>query len=148
MAQPGHSPIWTRLQWVRLPVWSVYGLSGLLVGLGLSLPLLAGWHGLFEYESADTQGRSQALRPEMIALPGGTFAMGSESIPDARPVRQVTLSPFLLCRTEVTQSQWKAVMGSDPSDCDYGCEDEAPVQSSPAGAVTHDSSEPWTATCA
>jgi formylglycine-generating enzyme required for sulfatase activity len=34
---------------------------------------------------------------------------------DARPVHSVTLSSFLIGKYEITQSQWKAVMGNTPS---------------------------------
>ena len=60
----------------------------------------------------------------MIYVEGGTFHMGatSEQGSDAekrdlreKPVHQVTLSPFYIGETEVTQELWKAVMGSNPS---------------------------------
>jgi formylglycine-generating enzyme required for sulfatase activity len=53
---------------------------------------------------------------EMITVQGGTFQMGSytgES--DEVPVHSVTLSAFQIGKTEVTQAQWEAVMGSYPS---------------------------------
>ena len=60
------------------------------------------------------------------AVPGGTFDMGctaehSDSCEwewfggDEFPVRTVTLSPFVIGKTEITQRQWKAVMGENPS---------------------------------
>jgi formylglycine-generating enzyme required for sulfatase activity len=54
-----------------------------------------------------------------VRIPSGTFTMGSRAS-DAesheRPPHTVTISrPFYLATTEVTQSQWKAVMGSNPS---------------------------------
>jgi formylglycine-generating enzyme required for sulfatase activity len=47
----------------------------------------------------------------------GSFQMGSETgNPDERPVHEVRLSKgFYLQVTEVTQRQWEAVMGSNPS---------------------------------
>jgi formylglycine-generating enzyme required for sulfatase activity len=60
--------------------------------------------------------------PQMIRIPGGTFQMGSEEGgSDEEPVHTVTLSDFYLGETEVTQAQWRALMGSNPSyfkDCD------------------------------
>ena len=56
---------------------------------------------------------------ELIEIPGGTFWMGS---PDGvgekneRPRHQVTVAPFLIGTYPVTQAQWQAVMGSNPSD--------------------------------
>jgi formylglycine-generating enzyme required for sulfatase activity len=59
---------------------------------------------------------------EMLLVPPGTFMMGcSASLQfgcesDENPVHQVTLTkPFYLGRYEVTQAQWTAVMGSNPS---------------------------------
>jgi formylglycine-generating enzyme required for sulfatase activity len=43
-------------------------------------------------------------------------------------VRRVTLSDYYMGETEVTQAQWRAVMGSDPSDLGFkGC-DACPVE--------------------
>ncbi|MDR2397584.1 MAG: formylglycine-generating enzyme family protein [Spirochaetaceae bacterium] len=57
---------------------------------------------------------------EMVQIPGGSFKMGSpetveDSFDDERPVRTVTLSPFLMGKYEVSQEQYQAVMGSNPS---------------------------------
>jgi len=52
----------------------------------------------------------------LVPIAGGTFSMGSLSGgSDEQPVTTVTLSPFWLAKTEVTQAQWEAVMGSNPS---------------------------------
>ena len=57
-----------------------------------------------------------AMGIDMIACAGGTFSMGSRSGgSDEQPVTTVTLSPFWLAKTEVTQAQWEALMGSNPS---------------------------------
>ncbi len=54
-------------------------------------------------------------------IPAGTFIMGSpdsdsEASSDEKPQHQVTITkPFLMMRTPVTQEQWFAVMGIDPS---------------------------------
>jgi formylglycine-generating enzyme required for sulfatase activity len=68
------------------------------------------------------------LNIEMIEVKGGTFFMGSNDGNDEeRPVHEVTLSDFSIGKYEVTQAQWRAVMGNSPS---YfaGCED-CPVES-------------------
>jgi len=57
---------------------------------------------------------------EMVMVPGGWFLMGSpESEPgreeDEGPAFRVTVRPFWLGKYEVTQAQWDAVMGSNPS---------------------------------
>jgi len=49
-------------------------------------------------------------------IPAGSFDMGSDASFDMQPVHQVTISqPFELETTEVTQAQWRAVMGDNPS---------------------------------
>ena len=58
---------------------------------------------------------------EMVWLPGGTFTMGSPvsetlmSDSDERPQHQVTLGGFWIGKYEVTQGQYRAVMGTNPS---------------------------------
>jgi formylglycine-generating enzyme required for sulfatase activity len=58
---------------------------------------------------------------EMLLVPAGTFMMGCSAStqngcgPDESPTHQVTLSAFYIGRYEVTQAQWTAKMGSNPS---------------------------------
>ena len=54
---------------------------------------------------------------ELRLIPAGTFMMGSvDGEKDEQPVHLVRISkPFYLGQTEVTNDQWKAVMGSIPS---------------------------------
>ena len=54
---------------------------------------------------------------EFMPIEPGSFRMGSENgDDDEKPVHQVTLTkPFWLAKTEVTQAQWRQVMGSNPS---------------------------------
>jgi formylglycine-generating enzyme required for sulfatase activity len=55
------------------------------------------------------------VRDGMRPLPGGKFRMGSENgDPDETPVRYVTVSPFYMDSTEVTQADYRAVMGVEP----------------------------------
>jgi formylglycine-generating enzyme required for sulfatase activity len=69
----------------------------------------------------------KSFEPEMVFVEGGTFQMGSESgDPDEKPVHVVTLSSFNMGKYEVTQAQWTAVMGSNPSYF-LGC-DNFPVE--------------------
>ena len=61
------------------------------------------------------------LNLEMIAVEGGTFTMGCTSEQgndcdsDEKPAHQVNLSDFYIGKYEITQAQWKALMGSNPS---------------------------------
>jgi formylglycine-generating enzyme required for sulfatase activity len=54
---------------------------------------------------------------EFVFIPAGTFKMGAEGQErDERPVHQVTITqPFYLGKYEVTQQQWKMIMGNQPS---------------------------------
>ena len=51
--------------------------------------------------------------PEMVVIPGGSFDMGSTESGDEQPVHRVTVASFLIGKTEVTQGQWKAVIGAN-----------------------------------
>jgi formylglycine-generating enzyme required for sulfatase activity len=58
--------------------------------------------------------KDTATQMEMLLIPPGTFQMGEDGW--ATPVHQVTLTnAFYLGRYEVTQAQWQARMGSNPS---------------------------------
>ncbi|MBF0626556.1 MAG: SUMF1/EgtB/PvdO family nonheme iron enzyme, partial [Magnetococcales bacterium] len=69
---------------------------------------------------------------EFVAVPGGTFEMGcgagqSDCAADQKPAHRVSLGGFELGKHEVTQGQWRAVMGSNPAD--FGaCGDNCPVE--------------------
>ena len=57
----------------------------------------------------------------MVYVSGGTFTMGgtseqgSDAYDDEKPTHSVTLSSYYICKYEVTQALWRAVMGSNPS---------------------------------
>ncbi len=65
--------------------------------------------------------------PEMVVIPAGSFAMGSNEDASERPVHRVNVPSFLIGKTEVTQGQWKAVMGSNPS-LFSRCGEDCPVE--------------------
>ncbi|MBM3859468.1 MAG: formylglycine-generating enzyme family protein [Verrucomicrobia bacterium] len=54
---------------------------------------------------------------EAVAVPAGSFMMGSENgREDEKPVHKVTITKsFYMGKYEVTQEQWEAVMGNNPS---------------------------------
>lgn len=68
----------------------------------------------------------------MVYVDGGTFTMGatyeqgSDAWDDEKPTHRVTLSSFYIGKYEVTQAEWKAVMGNNPS---YFKGDNLPVES-------------------
>ena len=63
----------------------------------------------------------QRLINNMVYVEGGTFTMGatseqgSDAASDEKPAHQVTLSSFSIGKYEVTQEEWEAVMGNNPS---------------------------------
>jgi formylglycine-generating enzyme required for sulfatase activity len=57
------------------------------------------------YFAEDTRG----LGLEMVAIPGGSFTMGSSEKSDEQPPHRVSVPPFYLGKYEVTQKQWRAV---------------------------------------
>ena len=46
---------------------------------------------------------------------GATSEQGSNAESDEKPAHQVTLSDYMICKTEVTQELWQAVMGKNRS---------------------------------
>ncbi len=61
------------------------------------------------------------LSANMVRVEGGTFTMGatpeqwSDAYSDEKPAHRVTVSSFYIGKYEVTQEEWEAVMGSNPS---------------------------------
>ena len=51
----------------------------------------------------------------MVYVSDGTFIMGGDDSSDQMPTHSVTLSSYYICKYEVTQALWRAVMGSNPS---------------------------------
>jgi len=74
-----------------------------------------------------TQDLGNGVKLEMVEVPGGTFQMGSANgRADEKPVHQVMVSAFVMGKYEVTQAQWQAVMGNNPSELKG---DDLPVES-------------------
>lgn len=63
----------------------------------------------------------QNIIGNMVFVEGGTFVMGatpeqgSDASNDEKPAHQVEVQSFSICKYEVTQEEWSAVMGSNPS---------------------------------
>lgn len=61
-------------------------------------------------------GLGGGVKLDLVLIRPGKFLMGSETAADEKPVHKVTISQqFYLGKYEVTQAQWEAVMGSNPS---------------------------------
>ncbi len=67
-----------------------------------------------------TEDLGNGITLDMVEIPGGQFVMGSpaeerERSPNEGPQRTVTIQPFFMGRFAVTQEQYQAVMGYNPS---------------------------------
>ena len=71
--------------------------------------------------TATTTAQAATPNIEMVFVKGGTFTMGataeqgSDASSNEKPTHSVKLSDFYIGKYEVTQAQWKAVMGTNPS---------------------------------
>ncbi len=82
----------------------------------------------FGTSGEDTHQISLVVPDGFLFLEGGTFPMGdhfNEGSPRELPVHDVTLSPFIIGKYEVTQGLYEEVMGSNPS---YSVGENRPVE--------------------
>jgi formylglycine-generating enzyme required for sulfatase activity/tRNA A-37 threonylcarbamoyl transferase component Bud32 len=83
---------------------------------------------------------------DLVEIPGGTFLMGSPESEHGRDPNEnfqhpVTVSPFTLGKYPVTQAQWKAVMGNNPSSFQNKSEtseDTSAWENRPVESVSYD----------
>ncbi len=70
-----------------------------------------------EAENKFTIDLGEGIKIEFVLVPAGSFKMGDgEGFPGEKPVHEVTITkPFYVGKYEVTQGQWKAIMGDNPS---------------------------------
>jgi len=71
-------------------------------------------------QSSFTEDLGNGVKLEMIAIPGGTFWMGSPANEAERgdnesPQHQVTVPSFFMGKYPLTQAQYQAIMGNNPS---------------------------------
>jgi formylglycine-generating enzyme required for sulfatase activity len=67
---------------------------------------------------------------ELVLIKGGCYQMGDgfgDGYPNEKPVYDVCVGDFYMGKHEVTQRQWQAIMGSNPS-CSENCGDDCPVE--------------------
>jgi len=95
----------------------------------LSTPASSNVHPAGGGSNAGEVFRDCAGCPEMVIIPPGSFRMGDLNgggDSDEQPVHRVTINySFAVGKTEVTQAQWRAVMGNAPS---YFTGDNRPVE--------------------
>ncbi|OBQ38233.1 MAG: serine/threonine protein kinase [Anabaena sp. MDT14b] len=71
-------------------------------------------------QSSFTEDLGKGIKLEMIAIPGGTFLMGSpeneaERWDSESPQHQVTVPSLFMGKYQLTQAQYQAIMGNNPS---------------------------------
>ena len=110
--------------WKKIGVIAGALVIGLLIGYfmnGIVKPGVSKKTISFNTGSARVDSILQNMVDNMVRVEGGTFTMGatSEQGSDAydreKPAHQVTLSAFSIGKYEVTQEEWEAVMGNNPS---------------------------------
>jgi formylglycine-generating enzyme required for sulfatase activity len=62
-----------------------------------------------------TEKLANGIRLEMVSLPAGKFTMGSSESNDEKPQHQVKVNSFAIGKYPITQAQYQAVMGTNPS---------------------------------
>jgi len=76
---------------------------------------------------ASTQPAVPIREPEMVAIRGGGFAMGSNDDPTERPVHQVTVKPFSIGKYPVTVLEWNECAAAKACGFTAIGKDDAPV---------------------
>jgi formylglycine-generating enzyme required for sulfatase activity len=81
-----------------------------------------------EQLNSEPENTGYVDRFEMLTIPAGSFNMGANSgNSDESPVHTVYIArPFAMGKTEVTQAQWKEIMGNNPSQFIH-CGDNCPI---------------------
>lgn len=79
---------------------------------------------------AKTGGEASAVNMEFVMVKGGCYRMGDSfgsGYADERPVHEVCVNDFYMGKYDVTQGQWKEIMGNNLSEFDR-CGDDCPVE--------------------
>jgi formylglycine-generating enzyme required for sulfatase activity len=77
---------------------------------------------------------------ELVEVKGGCYRMGAadddcDATPEEKPAHEVCVGDFRIGKYEVTQGQWKAVMGAGPSIASTCAADRCPVDNVSFGEV-------------
>ena len=114
------------------PVLNIF--TKVIIGVFIAIGALVLYYSI-GYEKNDNKHNGDYIIKQiidnMVYVEGGTFIMGATSEQDKdasdaeKPTHQVTLSSFSIGKFEVTQEEWIAVMGSNPS---FFKDDKRPVE--------------------
>ena len=90
-----------------------------VIVVAVLLVVLTGWAVVAQQSKPAVPPRelTNSIGMKFVLIDPGSFKMGSESGgSDEKPIHEVALTKgFYMQATEVTQAQWQAVMGSNPS---------------------------------
>jgi formylglycine-generating enzyme required for sulfatase activity/class 3 adenylate cyclase len=67
------------------------------------------------------------LIPEMVSIPGGVFAMGSDDDPSEKPIHRVTIKSFAISKFPITVREWNACVAAKSCSYTPTGNDDAPV---------------------
>ncbi len=149
-AQPSPPPSGSKGWVTRRRALGAAAIAVAAAGVGVAAPSIRRWlfrpakpslrSVSFDYATVDAKGTrlptekaaaylfTEALTSDvgldMVAIPGGTFLMGSpiyepERRPNEGPQRQVTVKPFFISASPITQAQWVAVATARPAKTSY-----------------------------
>ena len=89
-----------------------------------------------DYQASESKIRTFTIGddpyPSMAFVPGGSFTMGrtrGDGFLCELPLHEVTVDPFYIAKYEVTQAEYKWVMGNNPSYYYWYADDNNPVES-------------------
>ncbi|MFN6468506.1 MAG: SUMF1/EgtB/PvdO family nonheme iron enzyme [Nostoc sp. SerVER01] len=136
--QPQPTPNLSRRRVIQTAGWTVAGIS-----LAVIVERLLSWFNskslqTFQFETVTVNAQGEitnrsnreakyfvedlgnGVTLEMVQIPGGTFTMGSpegekDRDSDESPQHQVKVPGFFMGKYEVTQAQYQAIMGTNPS---------------------------------
>lgn len=102
-------------------------MRNIIICLLMALPLTAMGQGIIKHDTRTvtktkatpnkkTTGTPQnpvaRLLKDMVRVEGGTYTMGTDNgQANERPAHQATVASFYICKYEVTQELWRAIMG-------------------------------------
>lgn len=101
---------------LRLEGFAIVIPVAVVIALALLLTLLPGKQA--DKTTDGPQILTNSIGMELVPIPGGSFTMGGDPAGGAAselPPHTVQVAPFYLGKFEVTQAQWQAVMGDNPS---------------------------------
>jgi len=132
-----YQPFWNRRKLIKIAGFAGLGAAGFMVVKNWQF-IKGGQLDSFSFEVVKVNDRGNIIKREnhqakyftedlgndvtldMVAIPGGTFTMGSPETEEHReseegPQHPVTVPAFVIAKYPVTQQQWQTVMGNNPS---------------------------------